>query len=98
MADLTVAIPDRPRPEKLIEEVRRAGARVKLLRDGDVAAAMATTKPESGIDLLMGIGGSKQGILTAAALRCAARYMQAPLKPRNEEEADPARDAGVIEL
>jgi fructose-1,6-bisphosphatase II len=98
VADLTVAILDRPRHEKLIEEVRRAGARVKLLPDGDVAAAMATTKPESGIDLLMGIGGSKQGILTAAALRCAAGDMQARLKPRNEEEAERARTAGIRDV
>jgi len=98
VADLTVAILDRPRHETVIEEVRRAGARVKLLRDGDVAAAMATTRPESGIDLLMGIGGSQQGILTAAALRCAAGDMQARLKPRNEEEADRARAAGIRDI
>jgi fructose-1,6-bisphosphatase II len=98
VADLTVAILDRPRHEKLIEEVRSAGARVKLLRDGDVAAAMGTTKPESGIDILMGIGGSQQGILTAAALRCAAGDMQARLKPRNQEEADRAREAGIRDI
>jgi fructose-1,6-bisphosphatase class II len=95
VADLTVAILDRPRHEKLIEEVRRAGARVKLLRDGDVAAAMATTRPEAGIDLLIGMGSAQQGILTAAALRCAAGDMQARLKPRNEAEAEQARELGV---
>ena len=98
VADLTVAILDRPRHEKLIEEVRRAGARVKLLRDGDVAAAMATTKPESGIDMLLGTGGARQGILTAAALRCAAGDMQARLRPRNEEEADRARECGIRDV
>jgi fructose-1,6-bisphosphatase II len=98
VADLTVAILDRPRHEKLIEEVRRAGARVKLLRDGDVAAAMATTKPDSGIDMLMGTGGSQQGILTAAALRCAAGDMQARLKPRNEEETERAHEAGIRDV
>src|SRR4029453_11856819 len=98
VADLTVAILDRPRHEKLIEEVRRAGARVKLLRDGDVAAAMATTRPDGGIDMLMGTGGSRQGILTAAALRCAAGDMQARLRPRNDEEADRAREAGVRDI
>ena len=71
---------------------------MKLLRDGDVAAAMATTKPESGIDLLMGTGGSQQGILTAAALRCAAGDMEARLKPRNEEEADRAREFGIRDV
>jgi len=98
VADLTVAILDRPRHEKLIEEVRKAGARVRLLRDGDVAAAMATTSPESGIDILMGSGGSRQGILTAAALRCAAGDMQARLRPRNEDDADRAREMGVRDL
>jgi fructose-1,6-bisphosphatase II len=95
VADLTVAILDRPRHERLIEEVRRAGARVKLLSDGDVAAALATTRPESGIDMLLGIGGSRQGILTAAALRCAGGDMQARVRPRNEEEADRARECGI---
>ncbi len=95
VADLTVAILDRPRHERLIEEVRRAGARVKLLRDGDVAAAMATTKPESGIDMLLGIGGSRQGILTAAAMRCAAGDIQARLRPRNPEEAGRAHECGI---
>lgn len=95
VADLTVAILDRPRHEKLIEEVRRAGARVKLLQDGDVAAAMATTRPDSGIDILMGTGGARQGILTAAALRCAAGDMHARLLPRNDEEAERAREAGI---
>lgn len=98
VADLTVAILDRPRHEKLIEEVRKAGARVRLLRDGDVAAALATTNPESGIDILMGSGGSRQGILTAAALRCAAGDMQARLRPRNEEDAERAREMGLKDL
>jgi fructose-1,6-bisphosphatase II / sedoheptulose-1,7-bisphosphatase len=95
VADLTVAVLDRPRHEKLIDEVRKAGARVRLLRDGDVAAAMATTKADSGIDMLIGIGGAQQGILTAAALRCAAGDMQARLKPRNEQEAELARECGI---
>jgi len=95
VADLTVAVLDRPRHERLIEEVRRAGARVRLLKDGDVAAALATTRPESGIDMLLGVGGSQQGILTAAGLRCAAGEMQARLRPRNEHEADVAREYGI---
>jgi fructose-1,6-bisphosphatase II len=95
VADLTVAVLDRPRHERIIEEVRRAGARVHLLRDGDVAAAMATTKSDSGIDMLLGVGGAQQGILTAAAMRCAAGDMQARLKPRNEHEADLARECGL---
>jgi fructose-1,6-bisphosphatase class II len=98
VADLTVAILDRPRHEKLIEEVRRAGARVRLLRDGDVAAAMATTSPESGIDMLIGTGGARQGILTAAALRCAAGDMQARLVPRNGDDTERAQEMGIRDL
>jgi fructose-1,6-bisphosphatase II len=95
VADLTVAVLDRPRHEKIIEEVRKAGARVRLLPDGDVAASMATTKVDSGIDMLIGIGGAQQGILTAAAMRCAAGDMQARFKPRNEHEAELAREFGI---
>jgi len=98
VADLTVAILDRPRHERLVGEVRRAGARIKLLADGDVAAGIATAKPDSGIDMLLGIGGSSQGILTAAAMRCVGGDMQARLKPRNEEEATHLRDAGVTDV
>lgn len=98
VADLTVAILDRPRHERLVTEVRKAGARIKLLSDGDVAAGMATAKPESGIDMLLGTGGSSQGILTGAAMRCSGGDMQARLKPRNEEEAGRAREAGIADL
>lgn len=95
VADLTVAVLDRPRHERLIEEVRRAGARVKLLRDGDVAAALATTRPDAGIDMLIGTGGARQGVLSAAALRCAGGDMQARFKPRNEAETEQAQDCGI---
>ncbi len=98
VADLTVAILERPRHEGLIAEVREAGARVKLLRDGDVAAAMATCNPETGIDMLLGIGGSHQGIMTAAALRCAAGDMQARLIARNSGEIEQARECGIDDL
>lgn len=98
VADLTVAILDRPRHERLIEEVRRAGARVRLLPDGDVAAAIATTRSDSGIDMLLGIGGAQQGILTAAAMRCAGGDMQARLRPRNGEDKAHARECGVDDL
>lgn len=98
VADLTVAILDRPRHERLVTEVRRAGARIKLLADGDVAAGIATARPDSGIDMLLGIGGSSQGILTAAAMRCNGGDMQARLKPRNEDEAGRIRAAGIVDL
>ena len=98
VADLTVAILDRPRHERIIEEVRRAGARVRLLPDGDVAAAMSTTRPDRGIDMLLGVGGAQQGILTAAAIRCAGGDMQARLCPRNEDDAERARECGVMDF
>jgi fructose-1,6-bisphosphatase class II len=98
VADLTVAILDRPRHAGLVAEVRRAGARIKLLSDGDVAAGMATAKPVSGIDMLLGVGGSSQGILTAAAMRCSGGDMQARFKPSNEEEAARVREAGNTDL
>lgn len=98
VADLTVAILDRPRHERLVAEVRRAGARIKLLADGDVAAGIATAKPDAGIDMLLGVGGASQGILTAAAMRCTGGDMQARLKPRNDEETRRIRDAGIKDL
>jgi fructose-1,6-bisphosphatase class II len=96
--DLTVVVLDRPRHLKLIEEIRGVGARIKLITDGDVSAALATTKPETGIDLMMGIGRAPQGILAAAALKCLDGEMQARLKPRNETEAQQLREAGVFEF
>jgi fructose-1,6-bisphosphatase class II len=98
VADLTVAILERPRHERLVAEVRKAGARIKLLVDGDVEAGIATGKADSGVDMLYGVGGSSQGILTAAAMRCSGGDMQARLKPRNEEEAERVRTAGVSDL
>jgi len=96
--DLTVIILYRPRHEALIEEVRKAGARIKLISDGDVAAAIATTKPETGIDILMGIGGAPEGVLAAAALRCVGGDMQARLKPRNPQEIERASGMGVQDI
>jgi fructose-1,6-bisphosphatase II len=96
--DLTVAILDRPRHNKLIEEVRRAGARIKIIPSGDVSAALATTREDAGIDLLIGIGGASQGILAAAALACVGGEMQARLRPRNEEEAGRLRALGIFDL
>jgi fructose-1,6-bisphosphatase class II len=93
--DLTVIILYRPRHEALIEEVRKVGARIKLISDGDVSAAIATTKPETGIDMLLGIGGAPEGVLAAAALRCVGGDMQGRLKPRNQGEVDRAQRMGV---
>lgn len=96
--DLTVVILDRPRHEKLIEEVRRAGARIKLISDGDVSAALATTKPEAGVDIMIGVGRAPQGIIAAAALKCLGGEMQARIKPRNEFEAGQCRALGIFDM
>ena len=96
--DLTVIILARPRHEALIKEVREAGARIRLIGDGDVSAAIATTKPETGIDLLLGIGGAPEGVLAAAALRCVGGEFQGRLKPRNEEEIQRAKKMGVTDI
>lgn len=92
--DLTVVILNRPRHEKLISEVRACGARIKLISDGDVSAGMATALPDTGVDMLMGIGGSPEGVLTAAALRCLGGEIQAKIWLQSEEERKKALDAG----
>lgn len=96
--DLTVIILSRPRHEAIIQEVRKAGARIRLIGDGDVSAAIATTKPETGIDLLIGIGGAPEGVLAAAALRCVGGEFQGRLAPRNNEEIDRAKKMGVTDI
>ena len=96
--DLTVIILPRPRHEAIIKEVRQAGARIRLIGDGDVSAAIATTKPETGIDLLLGIGGAPEGVLAAAALRCAGGEFQGRLAPRNNEEIERAKKMGVTDI
>jgi fructose-1,6-bisphosphatase class II len=96
--DLTVIILSRPRHEAIIQEVRKAGARIRLIGDGDVSAAIATTKPETGIDVLLGIGGAPEGVLAAAALRCVGGEFQGRLEPRNEEEIERAKRMGVTDI
>ncbi|HXZ88433.1 MAG TPA: class II fructose-bisphosphatase [Candidatus Binataceae bacterium] len=96
--DLRVAILDRPRHEKLINEVRRAGAGIKLLSAGDLSAGIATTRPESEIDMLIGVGGAHQGVLAAAAIRSAGGEMQCRFDPRNPQEAEACLAAGILDL
>jgi fructose-1,6-bisphosphatase class II len=98
VADLTAVILDRPRHKELIEEVRAAGARVFLIGDGDVSAAIATATPNSGIDVLFGIGGAPEGVIAAAALQCLGGDFQGILKPRNQEEIDRALKMGVDDM
>jgi fructose-1,6-bisphosphatase II len=96
--DLTVAVLERPRHAKIIREIRNAGARIKLLAAGDLSGALATIRPESGVDMLMGIGGGLQGVLAAAALRCAGGDMQARLSPLTNDERDRCFAAGITDL
>jgi fructose-1,6-bisphosphatase class II len=98
VADLTVIILSRPRHEAIIREVRKTGARIRLITDGDVSAAIATTKPETGIDLLLGIGGAPEGVLAAAALRCVGGEFQGRLAPRNDDEIERAKKMGVADI
>ena len=96
--ELTVVILDRPRHENLIEEVRSVGARIKLIKDGDVSAAIATCSREHRVDLLMGIGGAPEGVIAAAALRCRGGDMQGRLELRNAEEVERAKAMGVTDI
>jgi fructose-1,6-bisphosphatase II len=94
VSDITVCILDRPRHDQLVHEVREAGARISFISDGDVAGAIAAARQETGIDLLMGIGGTPEGIIAAAALRCLGGTMQGRLWPRDDDERQKAIDAG----
>jgi fructose-1,6-bisphosphatase II len=94
VADLTVCILDRPRHEKLAEEVRTAGARIKFISDGDVAGAIMAARDGTGVDLLAGIGGTPEGIIAACAMRCLGGSIQGRLWPRDEAERRKALDAG----
>ena len=96
--DLTVIILNRPRHEDIIREVREAGARIKLITDGDVSGAIATCLPDSGVDMLIGIGGAPEGVIAAAALRCMNGEFQGRLKFRNENEKARATKMGVTDL
>lgn len=96
--DLRVAILDRPRHEELVAEVRHVGAGIRLLSAGDLSAALATTNPDSEIDILLGIGGAHQGVLAAAAIRSAGGDMQCRFRPRNEEEVEQCLAAGILDF
>ncbi len=95
IADLTVCILDRPRHDDLVHEVRTAGARIKFITDGDVAGAIMAAREGTGIDLLLGIGGTPEGIITACAMKCMGGVIQGQLWPRDEAERRHAIDAGL---
>lgn len=98
MDDLTVVILDRPRHEKIIHDVREAGARIRLITDGDVSPAVACAIEGTGVDVMMGIGGAPEGVLAAAALRCLGGEMQGRLWPENEEDVLRAQKLGVSDV
>lgn len=98
VADLTAIVLDRPRHKELIEEIRAAGARINLIGDGDVSAGIATATANSGIDILFGIGGAPEGVITAAALQCMGGEFQGILKPRNQGEIERALAMGVDDI
>jgi len=98
VGDLVACILDRPRHADLIAKTREAGARIRLISDGDVAGAIATSTPESGVDIYMGSGGAPEGVLAAAALRCIGGQMQGRLVFRNDDEKGRARRLGIADL
>jgi fructose-1,6-bisphosphatase II len=92
--DVTVVILDRDRHEDIIRDCRAAGARIRLIPDGDVAGAISVAWPDSGADLLIGIGGTPEGVIAACALKCLGGNLQGRLWPRNDDERQRALDAG----
>jgi fructose-1,6-bisphosphatase II len=94
VSEVSVVVLDRPRHEALVEELREAGAKVMLITDGDVAPAIAAAQPGTGVDLLMGIGGTPEGVLSAAALKCVGGAIQGKLWPRTDDERQTLVDDG----
>jgi fructose-1,6-bisphosphatase II len=92
--DITVVILDRPRHERLVDEIRATGARIKFITDGDVAGAIMAARPDTGIDLLLGIGGTPEGIIAACAMKSLGGVIQGRLWPTDDEERQKAVDAG----
>jgi fructose-1,6-bisphosphatase II len=93
--EVDVVVLERDRHDELIAELRDAGARVRLIRDGDVAPAIAAAQPGTGVDMLYGIGGTPEGVISAAALKCVGGGIQARLWPRNDDERQSLLDAGL---
>jgi fructose-1,6-bisphosphatase II len=92
--DVTVCVLDRPRHAGLVDEIRSSGARIKFITDGDVAGAIMAARPDTGIDLLLGVGGTPEGIIAACAMKCLGGVIQGRLWPRDDDERQKAIDAG----
>jgi len=95
VSELTVVVLDRPRHDDLVRDIREAGGRIKFITDGDVAGAVMAARAGTGIDLLMGIGGTPEGIIAACAMKCLGGVIQGRLKPRSEEERERAQAANL---
>lgn len=96
--DMTVVILNRPRHDKIIKEVRSAGARIQLIQDGDVAPAVAAAMAGTGVDMLLGIGGAPEGVVAAAALKCLGGEMQGRLWPEDDEDVERAKKLGIGDI
>jgi fructose-1,6-bisphosphatase II len=92
--DVTVVVLDRPRHESIVSEIRATGARIKFITDGDVAGAIMAARPDTGIDLMFGVGGTPEGIIAACAMKCLGGVIQGRLWPKDDEERQRALDAG----
>jgi len=95
ISELTVVVLDRPRHEQLLSEIRQAGARVKLISDGDISASIQAALPDTGVDVLMGIGGTTEGVISAVAIKCIGGVIQCKAWPRDDKEREAAVAAGV---
>ncbi len=98
VSEITVCVLDRPRHDRIIADLRRAGARIYLISDGDVAGVIHTAYPETGIDMYVGVGGAPEGVLAAAALKCVGGQFQSRLFYRNDTDRQKAARAGVTEI
>src|SRR5690625_833008 len=96
--DVVAVVLNRPRHDEVIIEIREAGARIKLIQDGDVAGAMNTAFDETGVDILLGVGGAPEGVLSAVALKCLGGEIQGKLKPTNDLEITRCRKMGISDL
>lgn len=96
--DLLVVVLNRPRHEELIAEIRETGARIKLIQDGDVAAAINTAFDSTGVDILLGIGGAPEGVITAAAMKCLGGEIQGKLVPENDDEIARCKRMGITDM
>ncbi|HLR54331.1 MAG TPA: class II fructose-bisphosphatase [Pseudogracilibacillus sp.] len=98
LEDIVAIVLDRPRHKQLIEEIRETGARIKLIPDGDVAAAINTAFDATGVDVLFGVGGAPEGVLAAVALKCLGGEIQGKLKPKNDDEVARCKKMGIPDI